>query len=126
MHVFRELLDKQIVDRDDCELGRVDGLVAELPANDGGPPRIVQLELGFVPLARRISRGFERFTESWHKRLGVRRSARYHIEWSEITDINVHHVKVNVCAADTPAFDWERWLRTHVVEKIPGSSTEDE
>jgi hypothetical protein len=124
MHVIRDLLDKQIVDRDEEQLGRVDGLIAEIPAN--GPPRITQLEIGFVPLARRIHRRFEGFAESWHKRFGVRRSARYHIEWSQILDVNVHHVKVDVCVADTTAFDWERWLRKHVVEKIPGSSSEEE
>src|SRR5437867_10273826 len=124
MHVVRELLDKQIVDRDDEELGRVDGIVAEIPAH--GPPRIVQLELGFVALARRIHRGFERYAEEWHRRLGVGRSARHHLEWSDVLDVNVHHVKVNVRAADTPAFDWERWLRKHIVEKIPGSSTDEE
>ena len=122
MHLFREVLDKQIVDREECRLGRVDGIVVEL--RDGAAPRLVRLELGMVPLARRISLRLERFAESMHNRLGVRRSARYGLPWEKVLDVNVHRVRVDVDAEDTPAYDWERWLRTHVVEKIPGASTE--
>jgi hypothetical protein len=123
MQLFRAILDKQIVDRDECELGRVDGMVVELRA--GAPPRLVRFELGFVPLARRISVRLEHFAESMHKRLGIRRSARYGVPWNTVLDVNVHHIKVDVSAEETPAYDWERWLRTHVVEKIPGASTEE-
>jgi hypothetical protein len=123
VQVFREILDKQVVDRDECELGRVDGIVVELRAD--GPPRLARLELGFVPLARRISGRLERVAESMHKRLGIRRSARYGVPWDTVLTVNVHHVKVDVSAEDTPAYDWERWLRTHVVEKIPGGSSDE-
>ena len=123
MQVFREILDKQVVDRDECELGRVDGIVVELRAD--GPPRLARFELGFVPLARRISGRLERVAESMHKRLGIRRSARYGVPWDTVLAVNVHHVKVDVSAEDTPAYDWERWLRTHVVEKIPGASSDE-
>jgi hypothetical protein len=123
MHVVHDLLDQQIVDRDECELGRVDGLVAEL--RDGAPPRIIRIEVGFVPLARRISRRFESFAERMHKRLGVRRSARYGIPWTSVIESTLRRVKVDVCAEETVAYDWERWLRAHVVEKIPGSSSDE-
>ena len=123
MHLLREILDKQVLDRDDYELGRVDGIVVEV--RDGAPPRVVRLELGFVPLARRIGRRFERMAESLHKRMGVRRSARYELPWEWVIERNVHHLKVNVAAEETPAYDWERWLRAHIVEKIPGGSTDE-
>lgn len=122
MHVIRDLLDLQIDDRDEVELGRVDGLVAEL--RDGAPPRIVAMELGFVPVARRISRRLEHFAEAMHKRFGVRRSARYHIPWSAVVEVNVHHVKVDLAAEETVAFDWERWLRRNVIGRLPGASQE--
>jgi hypothetical protein len=32
---------------------------------------------------------------------------------------------LNLDAEETPAFAWERWLREHIVEKIPGSGKED-
>lgn len=124
MHVFRELLDKQIEDRDDQRMGRVDSIVAE--RRDGQPPRVVQLELGFVPIARRMHPRLAELAERLHKRWSVRRSMRYHISWDQVLDVDVHRVQVDVRAEDTPAFDWERWMRTHVIEKIPGSSSEEE
>ena len=122
MRLFHEIVDKQIVDRDEREVGWVDGIVLEL--RDGAAPRVVRLELGFVPLARRISLRLERIAELVHDRLHVRRSARFGLPWEKVLDVNAHHVKVDVLAEETPAYDWERWLRRHVVEKIPGASTE--
>ena len=124
VHVIRDVLDKQLLDRADCELGRVDGIVVELV--DGQPPRIDHLELGFVVLARRISRGFERFAERWHKRFDVRRSARFHIPWASVLEVKMHHLKVDVTAEDSVAFDWERWIRRHIMDHIPGGSSESE
>jgi hypothetical protein len=122
MHLFRDLLDKQLVDRDEGELGRVDGIVVEL--HDGQPPRLVRFELGFVPLARRIGPRLERVAEWIHGRLHVRRSARYGVSWDQVLDVNIHTVKVDVTADETPAYDWERWLRQRVVTKIPGASSD--
>ena len=118
MLVGRDLLDRQLVDRDDNRLGRVDGIVAEL--RDGQPPRVLHFELGAVPLARRISLRFERLAEAVHKRLGVRRSARYGVPWSSVLDVQAAYIKVDVCADETVAYDWEHWLRRHVVSKLGG------
>ena len=59
-----------------------------------------------------------------HKRFGVRRSARFGIPWSAVIESTVRHVKVDLCAEETVAYDWERWLRKHVVERIPGASSD--
>ncbi len=120
MHVFRELLDKQIEDAEGRRMGRVDAIVAE--RREGRPPRIVQLELGFASVARRIHPRLERLAERLHRRFGVRRSSRYHVPWESVLDVDVHRVKVNVDAEETPAFDWERWLRRNVIGRIPGAS----
>jgi hypothetical protein len=124
VHLIRDVLDQQILDRDDVEIGRVDGILVELRPN--APPRVVSLEVGFVPLARRISRRLERFAEAMHKRLGVRRSARYGIPWSSVLDVKPTGVETDLCADDTVAYDWERWLRANVVARMPGASQEDE
>ena len=123
MHVIRELLDMQIVDRDDEHVGRVDGIVAEL--RNGEPPVVVSLELGFATIARRVHRGLEAVAERMHKRWSVRRSARYHIPWSDVMEVNTHHVRIDVRAEETVAFDWERWLRHNVIGKIPGASSDE-
>lgn len=124
MHLFRDLLDLQVEDREDERVGRVDAITVEL--REGKPPRVASLELGFVPLARRMHPRLEAIAERWHKRLGVRRGARYHIPWTAVLDLDVHRVKVDVKADETPALDWERWLRRHIVGRIPGNSTEEE
>ena len=124
MHLVRDVLDQQILDRDDVEVGRVDGIVVELRPN--APPRVVSLEVGFVSLARRISRRLAPFAEAMHKRLGVRRAARYGIPWSSVLEVNMNGVKTDLCAEDTVAYDWERWLRTNIVARMPGAATEDE
>lgn len=118
MHVMREILDKQIVDRNHARLGRVDGIIVEL--SESGPPRITQLEVGFVSLARRIHPRFEAFAEAMHKRFDVRRGARFHIRWEQISDVHAHHLTADVDAEETPAVDWEHWLRRHVVQRLPG------
>ena len=124
MHLFREVLDLQVEDRDGECMGRVDAVVADI--RDGQPPRIVHLELGFVTLARRLHPALEKIAERWHKRLGVRRGARFHVPWDAVLDIDVHRVKIDVKAEETPAFDWDRWLRRHIIGRIPGASTEEE
>jgi hypothetical protein len=123
VHLVRDVLDQQILDRDDVEVGRVDGIVVELRPN--APPRVVSLQVGFVPLARRIAHGLERFAEAVHKRLGVRRSARYGIPWTSVREVKPHGITTDLCADDTVAYDWERWLRTNIVERMPGASTEE-
>ena len=122
MDLIREILDKQLVDRNEDRLGRVDGIVAELRA--GAPPRIVQFELGFVPLARRVSLRLERLAMALHMRFAVRRSARYGIPWSLVTDVTSHHIQVDLTADETVAYDWERWLRRHFVRRLGGGSGE--
>jgi len=122
LHVIRDLLDKQIHDAEGHKLGRVDGIVVEVPTE--GPPRVRQLEIGFVPLARRLSRRLEGFAMRMHKRLGVRRSAHFGIPWDKVTDVDIHAVCVDLIADETPAFDWERWLRRNVMSRLPGGTIE--
>ena len=122
MDLIREILDKQLVDRNEDRLGRVDSIVAELRPD--APPRVVHFELGFVPLAHRINLRLERLAMALHKRFGVRRSARYGVQWSSVTDVTLHHIQVDVIADETVAYDWERWLRRHFAKRLGGGSSE--
>lgn len=119
MHLFRDILDKQLLDREEQEIGRVDGIVAEL--NSGAPPVITDMVLGAVPLARRFGRRAERWIEKLHARWSVRRSARFHIPWSKVMETHHRHIIVDLEVKETAAYDWERWLRAHVIGMIPGS-----
>ena len=52
LELGRDVLDKQVVDRDGIKMGRVDGLVLEV--REGHAPRIEAIEMGGVVLAARI------------------------------------------------------------------------
>ena len=114
----RDILDKQIVDQDKTKMGRVDGVILELRGD--GPPRVDSIEMGFVVLARRVHPRVERWVEALRRRFSVRKTARYRIPWLKVKDVTPHHLQIEVKALETPAFDWERWLRNHVVAKVPG------
>jgi sporulation protein YlmC with PRC-barrel domain len=118
LDLARDVLDKQVVDRDETKMGRVDGLVLEL--RDGQPPRIEAIEMGFVVLARRLHPRVEGWLERLRRRFSVRKQARYRVPWSAVKDVNPFCIQLDVKALDTPAFAWERWLRDHVVAHVPG------
>ena len=118
LDLAREVLDMQVVDRDETKMGKVDGLVLEL--RDGQPPRIEAIEMGFVVLARRLHPRVETWVERLRRRFSVRRTARYRVPWSAVKDVTEFCVQLDVVARDTPAFDWERWLRDHVIAHVPG------
>ena len=119
MDLVRDVLDKQLLDRDGEEMGRVDGVILELRPND--PPRVDALELGFVVLAHHIHPRVESWLNWLRSRWTVRRTARYHIPWSKVQEIHERGISVDVRVQDTPAFDWESWLRRHVIRHLPGS-----
>ena len=116
--LVRDVLDKQLIDREETRMGRVDGIV--LAVDGDAQPRIDHLELGFAVLARRLHPRLERWLQSLRERWSVRRSARQIIPWDKVSDLTTHHLQVDVNALETPAFDWERAARK-VVRKIPGS-----
>jgi hypothetical protein len=116
--IIRDILDKQLIDKEETKMGRVDGVVLSI---GDGPPRIDHFELGFAVLARRVHPRLERWLLALRKRWSPRRTARQTVPWSAVQDINPHAIQLDLNALETPAFDWERWLRKHVVAKIPGS-----
>lgn len=117
LDLIRDVLDKQLVDSEETKMGRVDGIVLVI---GDGPPRIDHFELGFAVLARRLHPRIEQWLQAL-RRWSPRRSARQIVPWSAVQEINVHEIRLDLKAIDTPAFDWERWLRKHIVSKIPGS-----
>ena len=119
LELVRDVLDNQLVDREGTFMGRVDGLV--LSFEEGEQPRVDRLELGFVVLARRIHPRVEKWVEAIRRRFPVRKTAIQVVPWSLVAEINAQHLKLDIDAYDTPAFAWERWLRDHVVAKLPGA-----
>jgi len=118
MDLVRDLLDNQLVDRNQQRIGRIDGIVLEL--RDGRPPRVLAMEVGFATAARRV-----------HPRFGalVRKLA---VRWLPVSmrpvrlsprlfrDIGVD-VEIDIDAStDRRLLRLEKWLRTHVVGRLPG------
>ena len=116
--VVRDLLDKQLVDRDGEPLGRVDGIVMAYSADE--PPRITQFELGAQTLARRLPRPFQGILARLGRRLSPRGSSPYRIEVSRIIQLG-RTIKIDIDGSRSAARDTERWVRDHIVSRIPGS-----
>lgn len=117
LDLARDVLDKLVVDREGTKMGRVDGLVIDL--DGAGPPRVETIEMGFVVLARRVHPRVERWVERL-RRWSVRKTACFRVSWEKVKEVTSYHVQIDLKALETPAFDWERWLRDHFVAKVPG------
>jgi sporulation protein YlmC with PRC-barrel domain len=118
MKLMRDLLDKQVVDRNQTRIGKIDGVVAELRKNQ--PPRIVCIEIGSVALARRLGPRMEHWASALGRRLGGEKHRRAHrIPWSKVRDIGVD-VEFDIDVQQTAIFDWQDWLRRRVIKRIPG------
>jgi sporulation protein YlmC with PRC-barrel domain len=114
--VGRDLLDKQVVDRNGRWLGRVDGVVLEQP--DIGPARLSAILIGPVALGFRLHPTLGRWIAALERawRLPGGRPVRIGLE--HIVDIG-RYVKTDVTSSDTAALAVEQRLRRWVA-KIPG------
>ena len=114
MQLGRDVLDQQVIDAQGHQMGKVDGIVLE--PGDGAATRVAFVVVGGTTLLWRIHRGLARWAE---RRLrGEGHVAR--IPWSKVVKIGVD-VKVDVEAERSPALHWERWVRDHIISRIPGS-----
>lgn len=118
MNLIRDVLDKQLRDRNEENMGKVDGIVLEL--REGGPPRVAYLEVGPPVVARRVSARFGAWVARLDRRFGEGRGGAYRIPWALVRP-GVIDLDVNVDGEKTPAFAFERWLRRTIVCRIPGA-----
>lgn len=119
MKLFRDVLDKQLVDRIDRPCGKVDGVVLVVP-EDGTPARLEAITSGATVLARRMGPRFERFVAALARRFGPRGGAVARVPWSKVTDLGIV-VKLDVDAETSDLHAGERWARDRVVARIPGA-----
>lgn len=109
MHLIRDILDTDVLDRNGRAMGKLDGIVAEL--RPGRPPVLKAIELGLVTKARRLSPALGRLAARYWK--------PFRIAWSDIEDIGLD-ARVNVLAEDTPALRFEKRVRA-ILTRIPGA-----
>lgn len=113
----RDLLDKLLVDEDGLPLGRVDGVVLVCAA--GAAPRVAQLESGTATLIRRLGLRFARRVYRLTRRLGFTWRRPVRIEWREVAEVG-RELCLKAESASSPLLARERWLRDHVIRRIPG------
>jgi sporulation protein YlmC with PRC-barrel domain len=117
MDIIRDVLDNQIVDRNQRKMGKVDGIIVEL--REGQPPRLAYLETGATTLARRVHPRVENWISVIANKWGAKHSQPLRIPWSKVQDVGID-VKVDIDAEQTSALAYEVWLRNHVIKRIPG------
>lgn len=113
-----DLLDRQILDRDDRPVGKVDDV--EL-ATDGGAPYITALLVGPQALGRRLGGALGRAVSGLAERL---RSAGHpdpiRIPFHLVAEVD-SAVKLSVRRELLTEPALETWLREHLIERIPGA-----
>src|SRR5690242_20080424 len=102
MKLIRDLLDKQVVDRKQIKIGKVDGIVMQLRPDDA--PRILFVEIGAIALARRLGPRVGRLASRVWKRLGGEKSRKpYRIPWGKVRDVGVD-IEFDIDVQDTTIF----------------------
>lgn len=118
MNLVHDVLDRVVVDRNACHLGRVDGLVLEL--RDGAPPRVAFVEIGGETAARRLAGWLGRAARALGRLTGSATAGPTRIPWRVVTVVG-KNVELDVEAEETTALSLELWLRDRVVAKVPGT-----
>lgn len=116
MDVVRDLLDKNVVDRNGQAMGRVDAILFE---QDDGPPRITALLIGPVALASRLHPALGRLVSALERRLGIDRDRPCRIDVSDIDRID-RTIRLGITLGETRAAAVEELLRRWVL-RLPGS-----
>jgi hypothetical protein len=113
--LVRDVLDKQLADRERRPCGRVDGIVLEIGE---GPPRVVFLESAPVTLARRLGRWPARLA-AWVARRGPRHGRAYRVPWARVLSVG-KEVTIDLDAERSRLLAGEHWLRRHIVDRMAG------
>lgn len=118
IHLVHDVLDSQLLDRRREKMGRVDGLVVEW--RDGEPPRVSAVLVGGTVVAERVGKRTKRLATALSRLWGNHEPTTTRIPFALVRRIGTE-IDVDVDARESPALGWERWLRRHVICRIPGA-----
>ncbi len=118
LHLIRDVLDEQVIDRRKRKMGKVDGLIIVLRKDQ--PPRLAYIELGMSTLAHRLHPRLGEWVEALGRKWGARQGEPFRVPWSKVHPLQLD-LKVDLDAEETPVLNWEKWLNQHVIKRIPGS-----
>jgi sporulation protein YlmC with PRC-barrel domain len=118
MLLMRDLLDKQVLDRNGRKIGKVDGIVLSVTANR--PPKVSHIEMGGVTIARRLNPFLGALWRGMLEGMDVSQAEQpFRISWQKISARDVQ-LTADVTYDETPLALWQAWLRNHVIRHIPG------
>ncbi|MBY2919634.1 hypothetical protein [Rhizobium leguminosarum] len=121
MLLIRDVLDKQMVDKEQNRIGKADGIVLNL--SDGDPPKVASIEMGSLTLSRRLGRWPHRWMLWIRRATGAEGSAEvFRMPWAKVRDVGVD-IEVDVDRRATPLGRCQEWLKEHVIKRIPGGQS---
>jgi sporulation protein YlmC with PRC-barrel domain len=118
VHLAHDVLDAQLVDRVQEKIGRVDELLLELEA--GQPPRVATIVIGGAARAERVGRWFVALRRAWRATFGHREEHVSRIPFDKVRRIG-DTIALDVEEQSLDSEHLERWLKVHVVGRIPGA-----
>ena len=111
LDLVRDVLDKQLLDREARPFGKVDGIVLEAGAD--APPRVVALEVGVSTRLARLPAWLSRWTGRFTRHTEVTRIPK------EAVMAVANDIRVDIDATRTPSWRLERRL-ARMFAKLPG------
>ena len=117
MDVFRDILDKQLLDRKGIKMGKVDGLVMTMSPR--ARPRIAFIEMGSITLARRLGPRTARLVARLGALFGGDPTRQpFRVASDKIRNIGVD-IELTIDIESTPLNIWHERLRRHILNRIP-------
>jgi hypothetical protein len=116
--LIRDVLDALLIDRDGEPMGRVDGIV--MSWRPDAAPHITHLELGGATMVRRLPRRLRTMAEWIARKLSPRTGDPYRIEVARIVHFG-KRIELDIDASRSAARATERWVRDHIIARIPWS-----
>ena len=121
VHLAHDVLDAQLVDRVQEKIGRVDALLLEIEV--GRPPRVATIVIGGAVRAERVGRWFVALRRAWRAMFGQRDEYLSRIPFDKVRRIG-DTIELDVEERSLDSEHLERWLKEHVVCRIPGAGGE--
>jgi hypothetical protein len=117
MNLVADVLDKQLHDVNGERAGRIDGIVLVLRRDK--PPRVAYIEVSPITMLARFSVRLAEWYARRDRRLDKGRGVPFRFPWKRLEQ-QKQAFKLDVEVESTPINVLEDWLRTRIVERIPG------
>lgn len=121
VHLAHDVLDAQLVDHVQEKIGRVDGLLLEL--EEGQPPRVATIVIAGAARAERVGRWFVALRRALRALFGQREEHVSRIPFDKVRRIG-DTIELEVEEQSLDSEHLERWLKEHLICRIPGAGGE--